>query len=185
MTNFMKWMNREIATNLTNKLMFNFILVIIVIVAATMGPTLYLFSDTMQKMNEDQALQGVEGLNSIIEMYKQDAVRHGLVLADNVILANAIEEKDAGKIMKILLPTISEANLDFAAVMDHEGIVIAQINDFYNNDENLTSQLTIRQSLLGKAIGGIEVRHGMKLAIIAGIPVKNSQGKTVGVISTA
>jgi|GEM_PF-2605801 len=178
------WSNREISINLTNKLMLCFTLVIFLIIGATMGPTLYLFSDTMQKINEDRALQGVEGLASIIEIYKQDALNHGSVLADNPILASAIEEKDTVKILGILQPTVKKANLDFATVTDNKGIVIARTHASGKKGDDLTNQSNIRRALLGEATEGIESNSEIKIAALAGIPVKNSQGEIVGVIST-
>jgi len=184
MNKFIEWFNREISINLTNKLMLCFTLVIVLIVGATMGPTLYLFSDTMQKINEDRALQGLEGLASIIEMYKQDALKHGSVVADNSVLASAIGAKDTLQIMGILQSTVKTANLDFATVTDDKGIVIARTDAPAKKGDDLTSQLNIRQALLGEATAGVESSGEMEIAVIAGIPVKNNQDKTVGVLST-
>jgi len=44
---WIKWFKRRVSLNLANKLMLYYMLVIFFIVGATMGPTLYLFSDTM------------------------------------------------------------------------------------------------------------------------------------------
>jgi len=164
--------------------MLYFTLVILLIVCATMGPTLYLFSNTMQKTNENRALQGLQGLSSIIEMYKQNAVTHGLLLAENSTLASAIEAQDTAQILKILQLTMTEAKLDFVTVTDNKGIVIARAPAITRNSNDLTSQSNIRRALLGETTEGIESNSETKFAVIAGIPVKNSQGEIIGVIST-
>lgn len=149
-----------------------------------MGPTLYLFSDTMQKMNEDRALQGLEGLASIIEIYKQDALEHGSMLADNPMLASAIETKDTVKILGILQPTVKKGKLDFATVTDDKGIVIARTHAPDKKGDDLANQSNIRKALLGEEDTGIGLNGEMKFAIIVGIPAKNKQGEILGVIST-
>lgn len=181
---WIKWFKRRISLNLTNRLMLYYILVIFLIVGATMGPTLYLFSDTMQKMNEDRALQGLEGLASIIEMNKQDALEHGSILAGNPILASAIESKDTVQILGILQPRVEKAKLDFATVTDDKGIVIARVHAPVKKGDDLTNQSNIRRALLGEEATGIESNSEMKFAIIVSIPVKNKQGEIVGAIST-
>lgn len=169
--------------NLTAKLISCFILVILLIVSATMGPTLYLFSETMQKNNEDRALEGMEGLGTIIEMHKQDALHYGSVFASNSMLVKAIEGKDVMQTLEILQSNIKHSNLDFATVTDDKGMVIARTHDPEGKGDDVTSQANIRGALLGEATVGIESKGKMKLAIRAGIPVKNSQGKIIGVVS--
>jgi len=135
-------------------------------------------------MNEDRALQGLEGLASMIEMVKQDALEHGSILEDNPMLASAIESKDTVQILGLLQPKVKKAKLDFATVTDGKGIVIARTHALAKNGDDLTNQSNIRRALLGEEAGGIESNSEMKFAIIIGIPVKNKQGEIVGVIST-
>ncbi|WP_285716745.1 cache domain-containing protein [Pelosinus sp. IPA-1] len=183
MNKWIKWFKRRSSLNLANRLILYYILVIFFIVGATMGPTLYLFSDIMQKMNEDRALQGLEGLASIIEMVKQDALDHGSMLAVNPTLVSAIESKDTVQILGLLQPAVKKAKLDFATVTDGKGIVIARTHAPANNGDDLTNQSNIRRALLGEEVTGIESNSEMKFAIMIGIPVKNKQGEIVGVIS--
>lgn len=169
--------------NLTGKLISSFIFVIILIVGSIMGPTLYLFSDTMQKNNEDRAAQGMYGLASIIEMYKQDALHHGSMLADNIILVKAIEEKDAAQAFEVFQSAMKSSKLDFCTLTDNKGIVIMQMQVPEGKGEDITNQINIRRALQGEAIVGIESKGDIKMAILAGVPVKNSQGNIIGVVS--
>lgn len=169
--------------NLTGKLISSFIFVIMLIVGATMGPTLYLFSVTMEKINEDRAIQGMDGLASIIEMYEQDALHHGLMLADNTILVKAIEEKDAAQALAVFQTAMKNLKLDFCTLTDSKGIVIARMHAPDRKGDDITNQVNIQRALQGEAIAGLESKGDIKMAILAGVPVKNSQGHTIGVVS--
>ncbi len=169
--------------NLTRKLVLCFIIVILLILSATMGPTLYLFSETMQKNNEDRASQGMEGLGHLIEMYQQDALHQGSIFANNSMLIKAIEEKDNRKTVGVIQSMMVNSNLDLATVTDDKGIVIARWHASDRNGDNLTNEVNIRRALQGEPTVGVESQGKGKMAILAGLPVKNSQGKLIGVIS--
>lgn len=168
---------------LTRKLIVCFILVILLILGATMGPTLYLFSDTMQKNNEDRAFQGMEGLGHLIEMYQQDTLHHASIFANNSMLIRAIEEKDSRKTLEVFRLMMTNSNLDLGTVTDDQGMVIARLHAPDRNGDNLTNQVNIKRALQGESISGIESQGKGQMAILASVPIRNSQGQLVGVIS--
>lgn len=169
--------------NLTSKLIVCFIVVILLILSATMGPTLYLFSEAMRNSNEDRALQGAEGLKNIITLYEQDALHHGSLFIKREALVTAIEEKNAAQILKIMQPIMKDINLDFATITDDQGRVITRTHAPSQKDKQVSPLGTIRKALQGESITGVESKEEMKMAILAGIPVENIQGKIVGAIS--
>lgn len=176
-------MFKSMRLNLSSKLILSFVFVSIVIVCATVGPALYLFSDTILKINEERALLGMEGLNAVLETYKKDATNHGSVLATNPAAIAAIESKNTAVVLSILQPLIKEANLDFATITDNKGVVIARTHAPDKKGDVVTNQANIQKALQGTAFAAIESGTEVKLAARAGIPVKNSKGELVGVIS--
>jgi len=176
-------MLKKIRLNLSSKLILCFAFISIVIVCATVGPALYLFTDTMQKTNESRALQGMEGLNVILENYKKNAINHGSVLASNPATVSAIESKDTAVVLSVLQPLVKEAKLDFATITDAKGVVIARTHAPDKKGDLVTNQANIQKALQGTAFAAIESGTEVKLSARAGIPVKNSKGELVGVIS--
>ena len=169
--------------NLSTKLILCFVILSIAIICATVGPALYLFSDTMQKVNQDRALQGMAGLNTILETYKRDATNYGSVLATNPVVISAIESKNTAVVLSVLQPLVNEAKLDFATITDKRGVVIARTHAPDKKGDVVTNQANIQQALQGTAFAAIEPGTEVKLAARAGIPVKNATGELVGVIS--
>ena len=176
-------MIKNIRFNLSIKLIMCFVFVSIVIICATIGPALYLFSDTMQKINEDKALQGMEGVNAILETYKKDATNHGSVLAINPTVISAIESKNEAVVLAVLQPLVNGAKLDFATITDNKGVVIARTHAPNKKGDTVTNQVNIQKALHGTAFAAIESGTEVKLAARAGIPVKNQKGELIGVIS--
>jgi len=169
--------------NLSSKLILCFVLVSIVIICATVVPALFLFSGTMQKITEDRAIQGMEGLNSILETYKKNAISHGAVLATNPLVISAIESKNTALVLSVLQPLVNEAKLDFATITDNKGVVIARTHAPDKKGDMVTNQVNIQKAIQGTAFASIEPGTEVKLSARAGIPIKNEKGELVGVIS--
>lgn len=168
--------------NLTTKLVISFILVSLGVVMVTVGPALYLFSSTMQKANEERALQAVSGLSTILEDYKRNALSHGSVIASNPLVITALESRNTAQILAVLAPLVKEAKLDFVTVTDNKGIAIARTHTDKKGD-SVTNQVNIQKALAGTAFAAIEPGTEIKLAARAGIPIKDAKGAIIGVLS--
>lgn len=174
---------RQRSFTLTTKLILCFIFVSLVGIAVTVIPALYLFSGTIQKENEERALLGAAGLQSILDTYKNDALHYGLILAKHPLLAATVESRDPVQVLGVLAPLVQEAKLDFATVSDNKGIVIARTHMLEKKGDSVSNQSNIRQALAGAAFAAIEPGTEVKLAARAGIPIKNATGEIVGVLS--
>lgn len=168
---------------LSVKLTICFVLISVVIAISTVGPALYLFSDSMQKINEDKAIQGMQGLSNILETYKKDAATHGLALAANPAVVSAIESQNTALIISVLKPLINEAKLDFATITDNKGIVIARVHAPDKKGDSVTGQFNVQKALHGTVFAAIEPGTEVKLSARAGIPVKSEKGDIIGVLS--
>ncbi|SMC43878.1 methyl-accepting chemotaxis protein [Sporomusa malonica] len=167
---------------LKGKLIMSFVLVGVLLVAMTMGPAIYLFSSTMQKINEDRAKQGMEGLFAILEGYKRDAVSYGSVLAENPAVIDAINAKDTTQVLAVLSPLLRQGKLDFATVTDTNGIVIARTHAPELKGDNINGQTHVRKALQGIAFSDIAAGTENKLGVSAAIPIRKD-GSVVGVLS--
>lgn len=167
---------------LKGKLIISFVLVGILLVAMTMGPAIYLFSSTMKKINEDKAKQGMEGLYTILEGYKRDALNYGIIFAENRAVIEAVNTRDTTQVLAVLAPLMSQGKLDFATVADNNGIVIARTHAPEKKGDNIAGHIHIQKALQGTAFSNIEEGTDIKLGISAGIPIKKN-GSVIGVLS--
>ena len=168
--------------NLTAKLIISFILVSLGVTGVTIGPALYLFSGMIQTNNEERALQAVDGLNTVLEDYKRNALSHGAIIARNPLVINALENRNAEQIVAVLAPLVKEAKMDFVTVTDNKGIAIARTHTDKKGD-SVINQANVQNALAGTAFAAIEPGTEIKLAARAGIPVKNAKGELIGVLS--
>jgi methyl-accepting chemotaxis protein len=169
--------------SLQTKLILCFVITSIVIVIATIGPALYLTSENIYKMSEEEALQGMQGLNSILEDYKKDALLQGSFIAAHPEVTAAVQSKDTQRILAVMTPWVKQANLDFATITDNRGVVLARTHAPEKKGDTVNNQFNVRSALQGVATAAIEPGTEIKLSVRAGIPIKNAQGDVLGVIS--
>ncbi len=170
--------------SLNQKLILCFVLVTIVVIAATILPALYLFSGAMNNVNEERAKQGMQGIYAALEGYKQEALNNGAVFAGNAAIIEAVAAADTDKLLKLLQPLATEAKVDFITVTDSKGVVLARAHAPEKHGDSIINQHNIRNALNGIAFAAIERGTAVKLSARAGTPVKNARGEVVGVIST-
>jgi methyl-accepting chemotaxis protein len=164
------------------KLAVYIVLLIVVAVVCVTIPASYYFSASMERVYEQNAVKGMEGLNSLIENYKKEAANYGAGFVKNTEVVRAVEAKDAAAVVRVLTPLIKEAKLDFATVTDEKGVVIARTHETKKGD-SVTSQANVRMALQGSVFATVEPGTVVKLAARAGVPVKNAEGRIVGVVS--
>ncbi len=172
----------RIATNAGTKLILCVVLLVITAVSAALIPALYFFSDILEQEQERAATQGVEGLHNIIDEYKANAVHYSAVFSRHPKLVTALENKDAGELLRLLKRMQGDSGVDFITVTDDQGIVSMRTHEPRQGD-SLADAADVRAALAGEVQAVVEPGAVVRLAIRAGSPVKNEQGKTVGVVS--
>ncbi|HWR41786.1 PAS domain S-box protein [Sporomusa sp.] len=168
--------------SIREKLVICIVLLVITAVSAALVPALYFFSGMLEQEQKRAALQGVNGLNNIIEEYKVEAAHYATVFSKYPTIAKAVEEKDATFLRNQLTAMGQDARLDFVTVTDEKGIVIVRVHEQRSGD-SLASQAGIKAALNGMTISTLEPGNEIKLAIRAGAPIRNEQGRIVGVLS--
>lgn len=175
---------KKVSLNLKQKLILCFVLVTVTVIAATVLPALYLFSGAMDNENKERAKQGMQGLYSVLEGYKQDALNNGEVFAANTEVIDAVAAADTTRVLALLRLIAAKVKVDFVTVTDSKGVVIARTHAPNKFGDNVANQYNVRNALRGTAFSAIETGTVVKLSARAGIPVKNAQGEVIGVIST-
>jgi len=172
----------KIATNVGTKLIFCVILLVITAVSAALIPALYFFSDMLEQEQERAAMQGVEGLHNIIDEYKAEAVHYSAVFSRHPELVTALENKDRSELLRLLRRMQEDSGVDFITVTDDRGIVVMRTHEPRQGD-SLADLVDVKAALAGAVQAVVEPGTVVKLGIRAGAPVRNEQGKIVGVVS--
>lgn len=169
--------------SIKKKLIGSTLIITVLAVLITVGPALLIFSKYTDKVSQEQAIRGMEGLNTLLEDYKKLAISSAVLFASNPELVKAVQNKDTVAILGLLSPLLSEAKVDFVTITDEKGNVLARTHDPGKKGDSVASQANVAQALTGKAFAAIEPGTVSKLSAMAGVPVRDYQGNVIGVIS--
>lgn len=110
-------------------------------------------------------------------------------IAENLAKANIVLESVRAKNKVMIISSISSAirelgaDTDFVTVMDEKGVVLYRSKNDKTGD-SLAYQKNIASAMTGQSAAFIEPGTEIKLSIRAAAPIKEVNGKVVGVIST-
>lgn len=165
--------------------MIAYILLLVIGTAAVItGPALYFFTQFVYDEAQSSTRQGMEGLYTLVEEYRSQALTKALLLVHTKGLAEGIAARDTAAVLAVLTPAIKDAGLDFVTVTDEQGVVIARTHEPAKKGDRVNGQANVAKALTGTPLAVIESGTVVKLSARAGVPVKDSQGKIVGVLST-
>ena len=164
------------------KLLLYIAVLIVVAVVTVAVPAFYFFDDSMEKEHEKAVLEGVTGLSILLEDYKKQAIANALVMAAYPGISQAVEAKDTPTVRRLLMQFAKDANIDSVTISDDKGIVIARTHDPKAGD-SVANQANVQAALKGSVNAFVESGTVVKLSICAGAPVKNAEGRIVGVIT--
>ena len=158
------------------------IVLVAVAVLATAVAAIYFFNGNMERTHEVTAVQGMEGLASLLEDYKERAAANAAVMAGYPGLAQAVEARDAAAVVRLLAPIAKNAGVDSVTVSDSKGVVVARTHDPKTGD-SVANQANVQKALQGSILSTVEQGTVVRLSVRAGVPVKNAEGKIVGVVT--
>lgn len=165
------------------KLISSMVVLTILAIIATLVPALYLLREYNNEITTEQVSESMKGLTTVLEDYKQNALNFGAVMASNPNVIKAIKNRDADAVLKEVAPLLKKAKIDFATITDETGTVIVRTHETTKGD-SVIKQDNVKNALKGTAFSAIESGTAVKFSARAGTPVKDEQGKIVGVIST-
>ena len=173
----------KFSAGIKQKLAGYIIILVAVAVLATAVAAIYFFNDNMEKTHEVTAVQGMEGLASLLEDYKKQAAANAAIMAAYPGIAQAIEARDGATVVRLLGPVAQNTGVDSVTISDGKGVVIARTHDPKAGD-SVANQVNVKKALQGSIFAAVEPGTVVRLSVRAGAPVKNAEGKVVGVITS-
>lgn len=166
------------------KLLGFIFLIIILLVGTVITDNIIEFHKYLTQNYENDIVKSNEILKDKVDELKSNSLNMATQIAINPIAINAVEAKDTQKILNDLKPIVESSKIEFITVTDENGIVIARTHEPDKMGDSVSNQENVKTALEGKANSKVESGTQVKLAARSGVPVKNSDGKIIGVIST-
>ena len=157
---------------------------IILLVGTVIGDNIFEFNKYLNTNINGDIEQANEILSDKINDLKDNSLNLAFQLANNSKVATAIETKDTQRILNDLKPIVESSKIEFVTIADEKGNVLARTHEPEKKGDSVLNQQNVKLALEGKPNSKIESGTQVKLAARSGVPVKNEQGKIIGVIST-
>ena len=151
--------------------------------SVTTALSMYFFNRYVASATQESAVNGMEGFDSLLEEYSQNAESSARLIAANPDLIEALATKDKNSVLQKAAPLAKATTLDFITLTDENGTVVARTHAPEKQGDSIKDEANIRQALQGKVTSAIEPGSSIKLGIRAGVPVIDRSGKLIGVIS--
>lgn len=164
------------------KIMSLVMLVVLLAILSTVGPSMYLQNEKLFKSYQDKADIGTIALS---EYVNEDSKKTALVAEMAALipgLTENIEARNTPNLVNLLTPIGKTGEVDFITVTDHQGIVIARTHAS-NTGDSITNIYAVRQALNGQTASTLESSPATPLSIRTCVPVKNNAGLVVGTLS--
>ena len=159
------------------------VLVCIVLAGASLGVSIWQFSGYANESVMEDTQIALRGLADEIEARKQDSLAKGALIARYPGLAVAIAANDTNAVLALTTPLVKEGKLDFLTVTDARGTVVARVHEPAQKGDSVLNQANVAAALKGTAAAYVESGTVVKLSARAGVPVRDTTGSVVGVVS--
>jgi len=131
----------------------------------------------------EKLLANSNGLN----LYLTDSLAYTNVAAISMALNSdaimAIRQHDINEILRIFSPAHKLYNVDYYAITDDKGIVLARTYEPLNFGDSIINQQNIIDALDGRVSSYFEQGTTVKVAVRTGAPVYDVDGSLIGVVS--
>lgn len=158
--------------------------VILVLTASIAAEDVFRYDKYVDENTTDIIVKSIKVFDGKISDMKKSSLSMGEQLALNKDVIAAVNGKDTEVILKTLDPLISNSNMDFITITDENGIALARTHDKEKKGDSVMNQLNVKEALKGNANSQVESGTSVKMSVRSGVPVKNSNGQVIGVIST-
>ncbi len=166
------------------KLMIFIIVVVVLTITIIASGALFQISSFNNKISQEQAVKGMEGLNSLIESYREQSLKFATIISLNNDVVDGVKKKDEKGINNVINSIANKSNLDFITITDSAGIVLASTYEGNTKGNNLASETNIQRAIKGSSFSTVDSGIIDKLTASAGVPIKDETNKIIGVIST-
>lgn len=158
--------------------------IVILLIGGIIADNIIEFHNYLSESYKNDVVKSNEIFNDKINELKNSSLDMAKQIAINPITIKAIETKDTQKILNDIKPITESSGMEFVTVTDENGNVLARTHEPDKSGDNVLNQENIKIALQGKPNSKVESGTQVKLAARSGVPVKNSEGKIIGVIST-
>ena len=122
-------------------------------------------------------------LNSEVEDLKKKALNSTEWLQSSTRLLDAYENNDRQEAIKLGQLALKSMRLDYLVITDKNGKVFIRAHEPDKYDDSIANQVNIQKAIMGESSVDIEEGKVVKYSIRAGAPLKDKNGKIIGVIS--
>lgn len=145
----------------------------------------YSNQNVIQQIDTERSQMAITTLNAIAEDYATKSAVDAKNLALETGVITALQQGNAAAIKSAVTASMKKMTMDvdFVTVVNSQGTVIARTHSDKTGD-TLSSQADIANALKGEVTTHTDVGSEIRLGIHSGAPIKDSEGKIVGAIST-
>lgn len=159
------------------------VVVILILVASVVVEDVLRFDKYVDGTTNEEITKSSKIFMKKLDDMKITSFSAGMQLVLNKEVVSAIKQKDTSIILRTLEPLINNSDMDFITITDEKGVVLARTHDKSKKGDSIIEQTNVQNAIKGKANSQVESGTSVKLSVRSGIPVKDSDGKIIGVIS--
>jgi len=129
------------------KLLLFTVVSVLIGISLIVSTALIQFNSFNDSVSREEAIKGMEGLNTLIEDYKEESLRNAKMLSLNREVINAVENKDYNGIYNIVSSIAKQSKIDYIIVTDSNGSILAHTYDTNIKGNSISSQSGIQTAL--------------------------------------
>jgi len=164
------------------KILIPMVLLTILVAAAILVSNVLQFSNYVNATTKDSVDLASSVAEDELEMKKAEAEVTSLSIAENVLILEAIKNKDRDALISISEMMMVGTNMDFCTIADASGVAIARPHAPEKYGDDITAMPSVKSALSGKALATIEPGATVRMSVCAGTPISNDEGKILGVV---
>jgi len=164
------------------KIFVPIVCILIVVVVTTLVSSSIRFSAYTEILFSERIAVAANGLKKYMDDCERDSRIAALAVSRETKVITAVANRDKEEIINILSSLIDLYHVHFFTVTDADGVVLARtLDDKYG--DSIAYQKNIQEALRGTIYTCIEEGTVVKVAVRTGVPVYNTDGTLIGVIS--
>jgi sensor histidine kinase regulating citrate/malate metabolism len=165
-----------------SSLFLTVVLILIVIIQIVFSSVRFMaFNNSL--INE-KMISNVSSLNLHLSESSSNSRAAAVSMAANSQVIQAVAKRDTEELVRILTPTLELYRVNYYTITDNKGVVIARTHEPENYGDLSSERLrTIWDALEGRVVTYFEEGPLIRVSIRTGVPVYDTDGVLVGVVS--
>ena len=151
---------------------------ILLVAVLFLGGSVYFLSGYSDKINQNNAQQGLDGLQLILTGYQEKTAAVAGLAAGQSGIASALAANDAATLTAAMKTARDNGKVDLLAVFNAQGQLVATAGEVKAGGDG---KATLVAALQGNAVNAVEA-SSERMTVFAAWPVKAMDGKVLGAI---